>query len=33
MKARYYTNIFVEDGRTIQEDVIIDERALNEIVR
>ena len=32
MKARYYT-ILVEVGRTIPEDLIIGESALNEVVR
>ena len=32
MKAHYYTNL-VEDDRTIQKDVLIEESALNEVVR
>ena len=32
MKALYYT-ILVEHGRTIQGDVLIEESALNEVIR
>ena len=32
MKSHYYTNL-VEGGRTIQGDALIEESALNEVVR